>query len=125
MHEFERKPPSLLYATDDLKRLILEYPDYPLLVFAGEESNSGDWRYMNCSWVHAEVGEFLDCMQIVNEEKCYIDRDDFADDLADYIYDFEYHDWDGSDNEWDDYVARRTEEYDPYWRTCIILYVNN
>lgn len=125
MTDFECKPTNLLCATDELRELILKYPDYPLLVFTGYECNSGDWSYMSCSYIHATVGEFLDCMQLVNEEKCYMDRDDFAEDLADCLYYSEYHDWDGSDNEWDDYVDRRIEEYDPYWRPCIILYADN
>ncbi len=125
MLERERRPTSLLTATDELRQLILDNPGVPLLVFAGEDCNSGDYRYMSCSSCSARLGEFLDCMQEVDEEHCYTDRDDFSEDLFDYLYDHEYCDWDGSDDEWDDYCDTRLSEYGPYWKKCIILYVDN
>lgn len=125
MLEREKRPTSLLTASDELRKLIVENPGVPLLVFAGEDCNSGDWAYMSCSNCRAELGVFLDCLQEVNDEKCYTDKDEFQEELADYLYDREYHDWDGDDNEWDSYVERRTAEYDPYWKPCIIFYVDN
>lgn len=125
MLEREKRPTSLLTASDELRKLIIENPGVPLLVFAGEDCNTGDYCYTSCSSCSAELGEFLDCMQEVNDERVYTDRDDFSEALADYLYDHEYHDWDGSENEWDDYCDRRVAEYDPYWKKCIILYVDN
>lgn len=125
MLEREKRPTQLLTASDELRQLILDNPGVPLLVFAGDDCNSGDYSYMSCSHCSASLGEFLDCMQEVNDERVYTDRDEFSEDLADYLYDYEYHDWDGDDNEWDAHVERRTEEYGPYWKKCIILYVDN
>ena len=34
---------GLLHATDELRELILQNPELPLLVFAGEDSNNGEW----------------------------------------------------------------------------------
>lgn len=125
MLEREKRPASLLTATDELRQLIIDNLGVPLLVFASEDCNSGNWTYESCSDCHAALGEFLDCMQEVNDEKCYTDRDDFAEELADHLYDREYHDWDGTDSEWDTHVENRVAEYDPYWKKCIILYVGN
>lgn len=125
MLEREKRPTSLLTATDELRQLIIDNPGVPLLVFASEDCNSGDYSYMCCGGCHAALGEFLDCKQEVKDERVYEDRDEFGEDLADYLYDHEYHDWDGTDNEWDIHVERRIAEYDPYWRKCIILYVYN
>lgn len=36
----ERKPSGLLHSADELKQLIAENPDLPILVFAGDNTNS-------------------------------------------------------------------------------------
>lgn len=120
MKELEKRPTGILTATDELRKLIVENPGLPLLVFAGEDCNSGDWSYMSCSHCSAELGEFLDCMQEVNDERCYCDRDDFREDMEDC-----YSDFDGSDSEFEQFIEDRLEEYEPYWKKCIILYVDN
>lgn len=49
----ERRPTGLLHSADELRQLIRENPTLPLIVFAGEEANSGDYSYMSCSYVKA------------------------------------------------------------------------
>lgn len=41
----ERRPTGLLHTADELRQLIRNNPTLPLLVFAGEEANSGDLQY--------------------------------------------------------------------------------
>ena len=120
MLERERRPTSLLTASDELRKLVIENPDLPLLIFAGEDCNTGDYCYTTCSDCHAELGEFLDCMQEVKDERVYTAREDFQADLEDNYYDF-----DGSDKEFEQFIENRMMEYEPYWRKCIILYVDN
>ena len=120
MTDFERRPTKLLTASDELRQLIIDNPGLPLLVFAGEDANCGDWSYMSCSSCSAQKGEFLDCMQEINDERCYADRDDFQEDLEDH-----YADFDGSDKEFEEFIENKLVEYEPYWRDCIIFYVNN
>jgi len=120
MTEFERRPTTLLHASDELRQLLVDNPGLPLLVFAGEDCNSGDYSYMSCGHVSASKGEFLDCMQEVNNERCYTDRDDFREDMEDH-----YSNFDGSDNEFEQFIEDRLVEYEPYWKPCIILYVDN
>ena len=115
MTTLEKIPLGLLHSTEELRNLIIENPDLPLLVFAGQDCNCGDWMYMSCGYCHAALGEFLDCHQNVNSEKCYCDRDDFQEDLE-YMYEDAY------DDEW---IAAELKSYDPYWKKCIILYVDN
>ena len=119
MSYFEPKGTSLNIAanTQELRKLIIENPDLPLLVFAGEEAYLEDGRHywMCCSGCHAELGEFLDCG--VTEDGCgavFIDRDK----LYDAVYDY-YHE------ETDEYAEEMVHSYDPYWKKCIILYVDN
>lgn len=121
MEKRESRPTDLLHATDELRQLIIDNPGLPLLVFAGEDCNSGDYSYMSCSHVSASKGEYLDCMQEVNDERCYTDRDDFQEDL-------EYNwadNFDGSDQEFEQFIEARLMEYEPYWKPCIIVYIDN
>lgn len=120
MKEHETRSTKLLHTTDELRKLIIENPDLPLLVFAGEDANSGDYSYMSCGYVSASKGEFLDCVQEINDERCYTDRDDFQEDLE-----YNNSDFDGSDAEFEKFIENKLMEYEPYWKPCIIVYVNN
>lgn len=120
MTEAEKHPTGLLHSGDELRRLLLERPDLPLLVFAGDEANIGDWSYMSCGSVHAEVGEFLDCQQGINDERCFTDREEFEDEARD-----NYCDFDGSEREFEQFMDDLILSYEPYWKPCIIVYVNN
>lgn len=118
MTEQEKRPTGLIHTGDKLRQLLLEHPDLPLLVFATDDVNSGDYAYMSCGSVSAEVGEFLDCMQTVDDEYCFIDRDEFEEKIADSMCDFY-----SSEEELDAKVERIAAEYEPYWKPCIIVYV--
>lgn len=110
---------GLLHSTDKLRKLILENPELPLLVFAGEDSICGDYSWTACGSIDASIGEFLDCQQDVNDERVYTDRQDFADDIECYS------DFDGTDDEFDAYIKAKLEKYSPFWKPCIILCVGN
>lgn len=110
---------GLLHSTDELRKLILENPELPLLVFAGEDSVCRDYSWTACGSIHAHVGEFLDCQQDVNDERVYTDRQDFEGDIECYS------DFDGTDDEFDAYIKSQMKKYEPFWKPCIILYVDN
>lgn len=120
MHKKERVSTGLLNATQELRELIIANPDLPLLVFAGQDASCADYCYTSCGSVSASVGEYLDCMQTVNDEHCYTDRDEFQEDIENNYYDFK-----GSDEKFDALVKAKLAEYEPYWKKCIILYVDN
>ena len=115
---------GLLHKTDQLRKLIMENPELPLLILAGENACSMAYSSMFCYEVRAYIGEFLDCDQDINDEIAYSDRDNFEDDLR-----IHYEDTDEcenmSDEEFDKFIEKKLEEYDPYWKKCIILYADN
>lgn len=119
----ERKPTGLLHSADELKQLIVENPDLPILVFAGDYANNGDYPYMSYSHVSVEKGEFLDCEQQIDECKCYTDRDDFEEDVADVLAGEEQYK-DLTDDEFDVLVEQTVNEYNEFWKSCIILQVD-
>ena len=69
--------------TDELKKLIAEHPDYPIVVLCNYEVCGDDsylWWY--APDLHFSIGEILDCEQAINDEKVYTDRDDFEEDFV-------------------------------------------
>lgn len=66
-----------LDSTDELRKLILDNPDMPLVVFAGEESWSGEYSYnlVEISSVHIE--------ELTYDGEYYVERSDYVDKLYD------------------------------------------
>lgn len=113
-----------MHSADELKQLIAETPDLPILVFAGDNANIGDYGFMSCSRVRAQEGEFLDCEQKIDTCKCYTDKDDFEDDVADFLAgQEEYRDL--PDEEFNALVEQTVNEYSDFWKPCILVLVDN
>ena len=113
------KPLNILKQTDELKQLIAEHPDYPIVVLCDYEV-CADCSY---SWWYApdlsfSIGEILDCEQDVNDERIYTDRDEFEEDLADFLYDSGDYD-EATDEEFDAVVKAELSKYEPYWKKVI------
>ena len=105
--------------TDELKKLIAEHPDYPIIVMVANEVVADDFY----GWWYApslsfSIGEILDCEQDVNDEKVYVDRDDFEEDLADVLGDSGDYD-ETTDEEFDKIVQEELKKYEPYWKKVI------
>ena len=105
--------------TDELKKLIAEYPDYPIVVMVANEVVADDFY----GWWYApslsfSIGEILDCEQDVNDEKVYVDRDDVEEDLADILGDSGDYD-ETTDEEFDKIVQEELKKYEPYWKKVI------
>lgn len=122
MTKSERRPTGLLHSAEELRQLIYDNPTLPLLVFAGDCANTGDYSYMACGYINVRKGEFLDCAQTVNDEMCYTDRNAFEEDLADCIA---LDNCERTDEEFDAIVKEKVAEYAQYWKPCIILNVDN
>ena len=105
--------------TDELKQLISEHPDYPIVVIVSSDVVADDgyaWWYAPC--IRFGIGEILDCEQDIDEEKTYIDRDEFEEDMYNkYEDDEEYENLD--DYEFDEMIENKLKEYEPYWRKVI------
>jgi len=112
---------TTIHNTEELRKMILENPGLPLVVFAGEEANSGDYSWICCTDVRIEKGEILDC-EGPNNEYIYTDRDELEDDVADQLY--------GEvgnipDDELSRLLKERISRYEEHWTKCIILRVTN
>lgn len=103
---------GLPYDCKELRKLIIENPDLPLIVMAGEYANGGYFTYRACEKVCAILGEFLYCKKELYENKTYTDRIEFEEDLLDCYMSYEE-------------VKEKLKYYEPFWKKCIILYVDN
>ncbi len=121
MKNDEKTPTGLLHSADELRKLIVTNPTLPIIVFAGEDSNCGDYSYMSCSYIKAYKGEYLDCMQRVKDYMCFTDRDEFREAIEESFADC----GELSEEEWNALVEKALAKYEPYWKSCIILYVDN
>ena len=107
--------------TAALRKLILENPDMPLVVFAGQDAcDSWHCACQLCSKVNAYIGEILNT-DVFFSGMCYTDRDEFRDDLEDYYYP----DYEGKEADFNKFIEKKLQEYEHDWIPCIILEVDN
>lgn len=89
--------------TTELRKMILDYPDLPLLVFTGEESYTGEYGYNQ-----ADVTK-VDVEKLTLFEDMWLDEDDYKDKLFDQL------DGDGkyidlTDKEFDGMIDKKVKE---------------
>ena len=70
-------PLNLATSSDELKKLILEHPDYPIVVVAGQDACNSDYPDTYCSKIHCEIGMILDCETPYTNEEVMTDEDGF------------------------------------------------
>ena len=115
----EYRPLNMFSAqTDELKKLIAEHPDYPIVVITNSEVVDDGYGWWYAPEISFSIGEILDCEQDINDEKTYIDRDDFEEDIQ-YNLECDERFDDLTDEEFDAEVRRIMAEYEPYWKNVI------
>lgn len=118
----ELKAYSLIKETDELKKLILENPNLPIVVLAGQDANSGDYGWMFCSSISFGIDEILDCDFRDYDDVVFNDRDRLEEYIGDMLYD-KYSE--KSDEEFDAIVQKELEKYEPYWTKVIAIWADN
>ncbi|MCI6468156.1 MAG: hypothetical protein MSA90_22165 [Faecalicatena sp.] len=126
---------GILADTTELKKLILEHPDYPLCVLGSDDLNIGDYGWMYATKITFELGEILDCSQDVDCDCTFNDREEFYEKLEDWLYERlnEEFSMDGeylgdnimSEEEFQTKLAEEKAKYEPHWKKCIIIYADN
>lgn len=113
---------TLSKESDELKKLILENPDLPIVVLAGEEANGGGHYWMFCSSISFRIDEILDCDFYDSDDTVFCDRDSLEEYIEEMLYD-EY--CDKSDEEYDKAIKNKLAELEPYWTKVIAIYATN
>lgn len=116
----EYKPLKMFTAqTGELKKLIADHPDLPIVVIVNSEVVADDgYNWWYAPDVSFSLGELLDCDQDVNDMKVYTDRDDFEEDLRDVMSDQEEYE-NATDEEFDKAVEEEIKKFEPYWQQVI------
>lgn len=123
-----RKATGILADTTELRKLILEHPDYPIAVIVSEDVNSGEYSWMYASDITFSTGEILDMQTPFCDEKVFNDKDDFEEELEEWLWD----EMGGNDKDsrvseavFEDALKEEKAKYEPYWKECIIIYADN
>lgn len=114
---------ELVHDSTELRRMIAEKPDLPIVVLAGEEAVCGEWAWTYCTSVKAEIIRMLDIRTPYgNDERVFDDEDDFEEAITEY-WEFTEPDYSGMTLE--EKVKSELEKYKPYWRDVIAIYASN
>lgn len=109
----------------ELKNLILENPDLPLLIFATEEANSGEWSTELAS-CRCHKGFVLDTTKdcwLPRDDRVYMDESDLEEDILNALADEdEYKSL--TDEDFNKIVTEKVKALEPYWKECIIVTVD-
>ena len=109
-------------SSDELKKLIMENPDLPIVVLTNEESWDGDHAWTFCSSISFHIEEILDCDFCDSRDCVFTDRDY----LEEYIEDSLYDDYcNGPEEEYEAAIKRKLQELEPYWTKVIAIYASN
>lgn len=101
--------------TSNLRKLILENPDLPLLIFCGEEAWSGDWAYEQA--VSVSDGKIL---ELTLYEHMWRTKDDYEEELANDLSDKEEYE-NLSDKEYEKVIKQKVSETE--FVKAIVIYV--
>lgn len=119
---------DLAKSTEELKRLIREHPDYPIVVLAGECANSGDYSWMYCDCVEFKIEEILDCEAPFDTDHVQYDKSDFEERLQEWLWE-ELKDENPqttlSEAEIQKEFLALKARFERHWKKVIAIYVNN
>lgn len=107
---------NIFFDSKRLYSLISDYPKLPLVFHCADYGTDEDYMADRMS---SHTGEVLDT-EGPDDEKCYTDRDELADDIA-YNLGCEDEYSDLPDEEFEAVVEEKAREYDKYWKPCIIV----
>lgn len=116
---------GMLASSNELRKLILAHPDFPIAVCAGESANGGDFSWQYCTNLSCKVGHMLNINTPYDRDGyVYIDKDEFEDNVRDYLADHPKYTH-LSDDGFDDMVKEEVAKYDHGWKDVIFIYADN
>lgn len=122
-------PYNLAKYTNELKNLIAEYPDYPIVILAGLEVANEDYYYTLCDSVSFKIGEILDCEVPYNSDFLCTNREEFAEKLGEWLWE-EIEDEKDPDEpmmtneEFEKILAEEISKFEPYWKKVIGIFAD-
>ena len=108
------KLPVSLKDTTELRKLIIENPDLPLLIFCGEEAYSGEFPY------ESNTDARCDIQELTLYKDYWIPRDEYEEQLCDALCDEEKYK-DMTNEEYDKMIDQKVNETE--FVKAIVIYV--
>lgn len=115
---------GIVHDTTELRKLIAENPDLPIVVLVGQEAASWEYSWAYCTKVSCGLDEILDCEIPFGGGIVPTDKDDFEEQLADYLCDLPENKG-LSDSEFDKLLKEEMAKYEPYWKKVISISADN
>lgn len=114
---------------ETLRQLMIDNPDLPLVILAGDHTIANDCKYLPSNIISCEVGEFLDCKQRYLQD-VFTDREYFRDVVDETLFDALFYPKTKSEVTLDatlfyKAVDNVVAQYDQYWKSCILVKVDN
>lgn len=107
--------------TDELRKLILENPDLPIVVLTHWEVCADDNGYWYGHSISFEINRLIKVVENSGDIVFFSDEEDFYDYVSYAIeYDYDYEKM--TDAEWQKTVEEKCKEYEPLWTKCIVIY---
>lgn len=113
---------ALAKEADELRKLILENPDLPIVVLVGDDAASRDQCWTYCSSISFNIEEILDCDYVDDNDCVFVDRDSLKDHVENALYD-EY--CEKTDEEYEAAIKEKLAELEPYWVKVIAICADN
>lgn len=100
--------------TNELRKLMLNNPELPLLIFAGSEAYNDEFAYSMADVRCVEIKE------LTVYKNCYIEKDEYEEQLIDDLSEEEEY-YDLSDSEYFKMIGKKVEEAE--YTKAIVIYV--
>ncbi len=115
---------TLIHDCAELRTMMKEHPDLPIIVLAGEEASSGEYAWTYCTDVFFRYAKILDVKTPYDDEegRVFDDMTEFEEAVEEYWYNAEP-DYSGMTVE--EKVKSEVEKYKPLWRDVIAIYATN
>lgn len=115
---------GIVKSSEKLRKLILENPDLPIVVLAGECASASDHRWTYCSKVNVEIDTILDADILDYNDCAFYDDEDLEAYLTNELDTYPDNE-NLSDEEFNKKLQEEIKKYDPYWKKVICIWVNN
>ena len=122
--ETEQKLPAwLFHSTENLRKLILENPELPIVVLATEDAYSDDYPNTVCSKISCHIDDVI-APSSLTDEQIFVGEDE----LEDWIRDnpsFQDEHSEDTDEQFDEAVKEQMEMLKNDWHKAIVVTVGN
>lgn len=115
---------GLIHDAAELRKLIKENPDLPIIICASEEANIGEWSWQYCCRVSCSIANILDVKTPYdNCDHVFDDEDEFLEAIEEYLFENAPEGKPGDEIEAEAKIE--AAKYDQYWRKAIVIYASN